>query len=63
MEEYKKLSKYLERFCKKTGLNYTLNLHPDPKAKDNKAFEEIKEYLRKLQEEKESETFKTVKEL
>lgn len=60
MEEYKLLAKYLERFCKKTGLNYTLNLHPNPEAEDTTAFEEIKEYMRTLQEEKEKETLKTV---
>ena len=47
MEEYKKLAKYLEKFCKKTGLQYNLDLAANPEADENK-LEEIKEYLKTI---------------
>ena len=44
MEDYLKLTKYLERFSKKTGVGYTLNLFP-LEEDNSEAFKEIKKYF------------------
>jgi len=51
MDDYNKLVKYLDRFCKKTGLKYSLDLAQDTEQGEA-SLEEIKKGLSKLNKKK-----------